>query len=243
MFKNVRTALVLGVLLAPATLMAQTADAPENDDAPAATAPAASGDTPAEDTAQDTAPETTDGAATPDAEGTGTKPRVVTGNELPGQLSLGEDQSGAEVGQTYVRETVKDWAVQCVRTEEGTDPCQLYQLLRDKDGNAVSEISIFALPDGGQAVAGATIITPLETLLTQQVTLTVDSGASKRYPFSWCSQIGCFARIGLTAQDLNAFRKGSEVKVNIVPVAAPDQKVELAISLSGFTAGFEAAAK
>jgi len=229
MFKNVRTALVLGVLLAPAALMAQTTDAPQD----------ASQDAPQSDASQTPAPAASDAAGT---DGATKKPRVVTGNELPGQLSLGEGQSGAEVGQTYVRETVKDWAVQCVRTEEGTDPCQLYQLLRDKDGNAVSEISIFALPDGGQAVAGATIITPLETLLTQQVTLTVDSGASKRYPFSWCSQIGCFSRIGLTAQDLNAFRKGSEVKVNIVPVAAPDQKVELSISLSGFTAGYEAAA-
>ncbi len=239
MFKNVRTALVLGVLLAPAALMAQTTDAPQD------ASQDASQDAPQSDASQTPAPAASDAAGTDGTDGTGgatKKPRVVTGNELPGQLSLGEGQSGAEVGQTYVRETVKDWAVQCVRTEEGTDPCQLYQLLRDKDGNAVSEISIFALPDGGQAVAGATIITPLETLLTQQVTLTVDSGASKRYPFSWCSQIGCFSRIGLTAQDLNAFRKGSEVKVNIVPVAAPDQKVELSISLSGFTAGYEAAA-
>lgn len=233
MFNNVRTALLLGVLLAPTAVLAQSADAPK---------PAAQ-DSATEQGASETPTTTAEPAASGEApaETTG-KPKAVTGQDLPGQLSMGESREETEVGKTYVKEKVKDWTVQCVRTPDGNDPCQLYQLLRDKDGNAVSEISVFALKDGGQAKAGATIITPLETLLTEQLTLAVDSSSAKRYPFSWCSQVGCFARIGLTEQDLAAFRKGSEVKMLIVPVAAPDQKVELSISLSGFTAGFDMAA-
>ncbi|MBK5934314.1 invasion protein IalB [Rhodovulum imhoffii] len=161
--------------------------------------------------------------------------------ETDSGLAMGTED--AQVGETYVRETFGDWALRCVRApEDQPDPCQLYQLLNDDEGNPVAEMSIFPLPDGsnGQAAAGATIITPLETLLTEQLRLSVDSGAAKVYPFSWCSQVGCFARVGFTAEDVNAFKRGSAAKLVIVPVAAPDQKVGLGVSLKGFTAGYEA---
>ena len=51
--------------------------------------------------------------------------------------------------------------------------------------------------------AGATIITPLETLLTQQITLQVDTAQPKRYPFSWCSPIGCVSRVGFTQAEID----------------------------------------
>ena len=47
-------------------------------------------------------------------------------------------------------------------------------------------------------------------------------------------------RLGLTAGDIQSFRAGSEAIVGIVPLQAPDQLVPLSLSLSGFTAGFEA---
>ncbi|PQO24959.1 invasion associated locus B family protein [Rhodobacteraceae bacterium WD3A24] len=158
-------------------------------------------------------------------------------------LSLGEeaDQTGSgTAGQSYVEAEFGDWQMRCVSSDEGEDPCQLYQLLQDQEGNSVAEISLFPLPDGGQAVAGATIVTPLETLLTQQVTLQVDDGEAKRYPFTWCSAIGCVARVGFTAEEVESFRRGVEIAMTIVPVAAPDQEVELSISLIGFTDGFAA---
>jgi invasion protein IalB len=156
-------------------------------------------------------------------------------------LSMGDEQS--QVGRTYTREEHGDWEVRCVHTETGNDPCQLYQLLQDQDGNNVAEISIFPLPPGGEAIAGATIITPLETLLTAQISLRVDSGAAKRYPFSWCSSMGCFSRIGFTADEVLSFRRGASATLTIRPVAAPDQTVDLSISLAGFTAGYEAVAE
>ncbi len=159
-------------------------------------------------------------------------------------LSLGEPvQTEPAVGEPYVREEFGDWALRCVRTESGDDPCQLYQLLADQNGNSVAEISIFPLPDNEQAAAGATVVTPLETLLTQQITLTVDGGQAKRYPFTFCTQIGCVARIGLLAEEVDQFRRGAQATVRIVPAAAPDQVVTLGVSLSGFTAGFAAVAE
>ena len=108
-----------------------------------------------------------------------------------------------------------------MRAEEGEDPCQMYQLLRDADGNATAEITMFPLPPGEQAVAGATILTPLETLLTAQLVMQVDGGAAKRYPFTFCTAIGCIARVGFTAAEVDAFRGGAEATWQLVPVAAP----------------------
>lgn len=156
----------------------------------------------------------------------------------PDLLSLGEEVM--DEGEAYLAATHGDWEMRCIRMPDGSDPCQLYQLLQDGDGNSVAEVSIFGLPSGGEAVAGATIITPLETLLTQQITMRVDGGQAKRYPFTWCSVIGCIARIGFTASEVEAFRRGLVAQVSIVPVAAPDQTVTLDISLVGFTAGFAA---
>ena len=39
---------------------------------------------------------------------------------------------------------------------------------------------------------------------------------------------------------IEGFKKGSAATVTIVPVGAPDQKVALAVSLKGFTAGYDA---
>jgi invasion protein IalB len=155
-------------------------------------------------------------------------------------LSLGEDASTPEIGQTYIREEEQDWEIQCVRVDEGTEePCQMYQLMKDSDGNPVAEVSIFRLPSGGQAIAGATIIVPLETSLQAQLRVAVDGSQGKRYPYSFCNPVGCFARIGLTQSDVNGFKRGAAATVTIVPFLAPDQKVELNMSLKGFTASFD----
>jgi invasion protein IalB len=170
-------------------------------------------------------------AATPEA---GAAPADPT-------VSMGETVN--KVGETYTAANFDDWEQKCVRVEDGSDPCQLYQLLKDAEGNSVAEISMLALPDGGKAAAGATIITPLETLLTQQLTLAVDSSEPKRYPFTFCAAIGCIARVGFTAAEIESFKKGVKATITIVPVAAPDKTVALNVSLKGFTAGYDAVNK
>lgn len=168
---------------------------------------------------------------------------AADGNEAsPGELSMGQPADTGEpaIGETYVEGSFGDWELRCIRTEDGADPCQLYQLLQDQQGNAVAEISMFNLPDGGQAVAGATIITPLETLLTEQLRFSIDGGDTRIYPFSFCSQLGCFARVGFTGEEVDQFRAGAQGVLTIVPAAAPDQTVDLTVSLSGFTAGYAA---
>lgn len=155
-----------------------------------------------------------------------------------GGLSTGEIISPDGDGDSYIGNTHGDWEMVCVRLADEPDPCQMYQLLRDAEGNATAEITMFPLPPGQEAAAGATILTPLETLLTAQLVMQVDGGAAKRYPFTFCTAIGCIARVGFTAEEVESFRRGATATWSLVPVAAPDQVVELNMSLIGFTAAF-----
>ena len=146
-------------------------------------------------------------------------------------------------GTAYVQSTSGDWDVRCVHAQNGHDPCQAYQLLKDQQGNSVAEFSTVGLPPGQPAAAGATIVTPLETLLTQQITLQIDALPAKVDPFLFCNTAGCIARVGFTADELAAMKKGTKITLTIIPVAAPDQKVQLTVSLKGFTTGFDTATK
>jgi len=156
------------------------------------------------------------------------------------ELTLGEDaQNDPELGKTYTKEIIGAWEMRCIKTGEEVDPCQMYQLMEDAQGNPVSEVSLFRLPGNGKAQAGATVVVPLETSLPQQLTMSVDGSTGRRYPFSFCNPVGCYVRLGLTGQDVAAFKAGNEAKITIVPALAPDQKVELTLSLSGFTASYD----
>ena len=168
----------------------------------------------------------------------------------PSDLSMGAEvlpglpaQADAQVGQTYIVATFDKWEQRCVKAADGADPCQLYQLLLDSDGNSVAEISVFDLPNGGQAAAGATFVAPLETLLTANLRISVDTGKERIYPFAFCTKGGCVARLGFTAEELAGFKRGVKAVLTIVPAAAPDQKVTLDLTLKAFTAGYEAVAK
>ena len=176
------------------------------------------------------------------AQETGTAEPTGDADAVAQQLDLGENEAAAEgelqLGQTYKVKDHGDWELQCIKTTQEKDPCQIYQLLKDAEGNPVAEFSLFRLPEGGQAIAGATVVVPLETLLTEQLTIGIDSQKAKRYSFSFCNRVGCYARIGLTSADIAQYKAGAAGQLVIVPFAAPDQKVVLKLSLKGFTAGF-----
>lgn len=141
-------------------------------------------------------------------------------------------------GTTYISKTLDAWQLECMRTEDGKDPCQIVQVLQDSAGNKVSSISVLALTGGGEAVAGATVATPLETLLTAGVSLQVDAQKAKVIPFHACDQLGCYANFAMTKAELDMLRKGNKIAVKVVPAAAPGKTVDLEISLKGFTAAF-----
>ncbi len=149
----------------------------------------------------------------------------------------------ATLGQVYTASVNAPWETRCTKTDRDTDPCQLFQLLRDEQGGPVAEVNLFGVPAGGEAAAGAAFVAPLETSLPSGVVIRIDSNEAKVYPFSFCNTYGCVARIGFTAEELAKLKAGKGVVFQIVPAAAPDKSVNLSMSLDGFTAGFNAVAQ
>ncbi len=178
---------------------------------------------------------------------TTTTPTAPANTATTKDLSMGSDLAGglpsqadATVGATYLATSFEKWQQRCVKTADGADPCQLFQMLFDNTGNSVAEISMFDLPPGGQAAAGATVMAPLETLLTANLKIQIDTNKAKVYPFAYCTKNGCVARIGFTADEVAALKKGGTATVTIVPAVAPDKPVDLVLPLKGFKAGFAA---
>ncbi|NIZ14657.1 invasion associated locus B family protein [Phaeobacter sp. HF9A] len=157
-------------------------------------------------------------------------------------LDLGTPADAAlQVGQRYSKEKFGDWDLACVRSESENDPCSLLQVLLDEDGGPVAEVTMFRIDqEGGQAVAGATVIAPLETLLPAGLTISVDGAPGKRYNFSFCNGAGCVAQIGLTEADINAFKQGTKAMFSLRPATSPETVVSVPMSLKGFTAGYNA---
>ncbi len=152
-------------------------------------------------------------------------------------LDLGE--TGPRVGEQFVKETSGDWEVSCIKAEEGADPCAIVQILNGQQGEPIAEVSIGKLPAGGVAVAWANVIVPLETLLQAQLALSIDGAPRKLYNYHHCVQVGCVAQLGLSQGDIDAMKGGTKATFSLVPARFPDQVLEMEMSLSGFTNGFD----
>ncbi|HEU0221031.1 MAG TPA: invasion associated locus B family protein, partial [Paracoccaceae bacterium] len=101
--------------------------------------------------------------------------------ELDQAFPIAESEQPREV----LKGKFDDWEVRCAATDE--TKCFLYQLAKDSEGRPVAELTMIRLPDGGQASAGATIVTGLGVVLTKGLTLTIDTGQPLGYPFLYCA--------------------------------------------------------
>lgn len=191
------------------------------------------------------APEAAPEAETTETETTGAETDATESDAEPTAEEDAAEADGLDMGKevtedpTYIKDTYGDWQLKCFRSDGQDDICQMYQLLREDAGNPVAEFSLFKLPDGAQAAAGATIVVPLGTLLTSELQVSIDGGKAKSFAYSFCSAVGCFARIGLTQGDVDAFKRGANASIQIVPAQAPNQKVNIKVSLTGFTAAYD----
>ncbi|WP_299983294.1 invasion associated locus B family protein [uncultured Ruegeria sp.] len=160
-----------------------------------------------------------------------------TGAEVGSDLDLG--QTGPRIGEQYVKEQSGDWNISCIKSEGNEDPCAMVQILDNPQGDPIAEISIGKLPQGGAAVAWANVVVPLETLLQAQLAVSIDGAPRKLYNYHHCVSVGCIAQLGLTQGDIDAMKSGSTAVLSLVPARLPDQVLNMEMSLSGFTSGFD----
>lgn len=220
---------------ATATDAAKAAEAAADSAAEAASDAAAA----AEATPAATAPAATPEAGAAPAADAAAAPAAPAA-EAPAAGAAPAAPAADAVGSYYTKSTHDDWLLRCLKTADGKDPCELYQLLKDEGQKPVAEVSI--IPFSGKAAAILNFVAPLETDLQAALGLQIDTGKEHRYPFLVCAPIGCVSRIGMTADELGAMKRGSSGKVTLLPFGADPAKdlVNLTMSLKGFTAGFTA---
>ncbi|ARJ70474.1 invasion associated locus B family protein [Paracoccus contaminans] len=220
---------------APAVVPAAPADAA----APAAAGSAAQ--TPAPAASPDPAPAAPAATPAPAAPAATPAPAANPAPAADGAPApAGNAADDQQVGSYYSKSTHDEWTLRCLRTKDGKDPCELYQLLKDQYSKPVAEISV--IPFTGKAAAILNFVAPLETDLQAGLGLKIDAAAEHRYPFLVCAPVGCVSRIGMTDAELNGLKKGSVSTVSLLPFGGDPAKdqVKLNMSLKGFTAGFTA---
>ena len=155
--------------------------------------------------------------------------------------AISQENSGSDtkvIGQYYVADTYKDWQKLCLTTGQAVEPCYMYQLIEDDTSHPTAEFTILKVNEEEGISAAATIMTPLETLLTRKMSLSVDGQDVREYPYSWCDRRGCYARVALTDDDIFGMKKGRAGYLEIESIAAPGKVIRLKFSLSGFTDAF-----
>jgi len=125
-----------------------------------------------------------------------------------------------------------DWEIRC---NEGGVNCRMVQLALDSEDNSVVSVTMQVLPEGSSAQLGVVMVSPLLTLLPRGISVAVGDGVPAAYPFSWCDSQGCYARFGLTAAQVDAFKAGSAANINIYAVTDAENPVQATLSLNGFT--------
>ena len=150
-------------------------------------------------------------------------------------LSIDDTMAGEpQELQPYIKETNKDWNLKCIAPKNSIERCEANQIIVNDKKQPVAEISIFKLSDNQVAEAAATIIVPLETLLSEGLILAIQDLEPKKYQFKFCNSLGCYSQIGLTKEEVEALKNKERASIYIKHISSADQQVIIPISLVGF---------
>ena len=153
-----------------------------------------------------------------------------------GELAVGTPVV-RQVGEIYTRAVHGDWIVNCLYSGTETENCNMQQIVIDKRGDRIARVEFFDVPDVAYIGAGANITTPLGTLLEANLVLAIGRTPAKTYPFRYCLENGCVARLAFTTAEVELLRKSISMILTIRSVYLPDEPTSGVVSLAGFTAG------
>ncbi|WP_339949821.1 invasion associated locus B family protein [uncultured Albimonas sp.] len=144
--------------------------------------------------------------------------------------------------QPEVVATHGDWTILCL---DGDPPCIMRQLGFNADGREVMELSIRRIEpqqtQQGTVEAVMDVRVPLGVFLREGMSLQIDSSEPQRGQFSICLSEGCLMREPLPNAMVAGLKKGATARFGfVVPQGQGGQKYDVPISLSGFTAAYNA---
>ena len=140
--------------------------------------------------------------------------------------------------EPYIKERFENWTLKCIKPVNSIERCEANQIIFNQKQQPVAEISIIKLPKGQVAAAAATIIVPLETILSEGLVLAIQELEPKRYQFKFCNSLGCFSQIGLTEDEVEALKRKEKASIFLKHISSGDQQIVIPMSLDGFTKTF-----
>ena len=140
--------------------------------------------------------------------------------------------------EPYIKERFENWALKCIKPVNSIERCEANQIIFNQKQQPVAEISIIKLPKGQVVAAAATIIVPLETILSEGLVLAIQELEPKRYQFKFCNSLGCYSQIGLTDDEVEALKKKEKASIFLKHISSGDQQIVIPMSLNGFTKTF-----
>ena len=140
--------------------------------------------------------------------------------------------------EPYIKERFENWTLKCIKPVNSIERCEANQIIFNQKQQPVAEISIIKLPKGQVAAAAATIIVPLETILSEGLVLAIQELEPKKYQFKFCNSLGCYSQIGLTDNEVEALKKRKKASIFLKHISSGDQQIVIPMSLDGFTKTF-----
>ena len=140
--------------------------------------------------------------------------------------------------EPYIKERFENWSLKCIKTVNSIERCEANQIIFNQKQQPVVDISIIKLPKGQVAAAAATIIVPLETILSEGLVLAIQELEPKKYQFKFCNSLGCYSQIGLTDDEVEALKRKEKASIFLKHISSGDQQIVIPMSLDGFTKTF-----
>lgn len=141
-----------------------------------------------------------------------------------------------------IRATHGAWNLVCSTT---TEACAMEQNGKGPDGSDIMVVNIRKItprdtPQGSVDTV-MSVLVPLGVLLQPGLGIQIDSGEKIRGGFAQCERSGCLLEAPMPPAMVAGMKKGVTAKFTIM--VPPKNEIEVPISLSGFTAAFNALKK
>lgn len=166
--------------------------------------------------------------------------------QTDGEAEAAAEQAQPAQQQPPALEVVRtdgDWTTACTTAEPRQ--CVMRQVGRMASGEEIMEMSIRRIEpqqtQQGTVEALVNVRTPLGVLLREGLSIQIDSAQPQVGQFVLCAADGCLLREPLPNSLVEAMKKGAAAKISFaVPQGNQAARIEADISLSGFTAAFNA---
>ena len=150
-------------------------------------------------------------------------------------LAAGPGQAQQADGPDTLRETFRDWTLQCRQPGNENRSCEIVQRINQEgSGRRLLTISIRY---NAEDEAAATIITPFGLRLSDGVEVTADDSVLGRYEFDTCLSQGCLVVAPVDGKTATTMREADSGEVRAV--TRQGESFAIPVSFEGFSAALD----